>query len=146
MLGALKRLLGFVLLLVVLAFGLQILASESGEVVVLRTSVDGETQETRLWIVDDRGVSWLRSGSPDAGWYQRVRANPVVSIQCQSNRRRCQIERGSELLEFHAFPIEGGPPVDRVNRLMFEKYGWAEDYIGLFIDRSRSVAIRLDPR
>ena len=135
MLGALKRLLGFVLLLVVLAFGLQILASESGEVVVLRTSVDGETQETRLWIVDDRGVSWLRSGSPDAGWYQRVRANPDV-----------QIERGAELLEFPAFPIEGGPPVDRVNRLMFEKYGWAEDYIGLFIDRSRSVAIRLDPR
>jgi len=135
MLGALKRLVIFVLLLVAVAFGLQIFASESGEVVVLRTFADDTSQETRVWIVDDRGVSWLRSGSPEAGWYQRLRENPDI-----------QIERGAELYEYRAFSVESGPTVDHVNALMFQKYGWAEDYIGMFIDRSRSVAIRLDPR
>jgi len=135
MLASVKRLLGFVAVLVVLAFGLQIVASESGEVVVLRTFAGDDARQTRLWIVDDRGVSWLRSGSPDAGWYQRLRANPEI-----------QIERGTDLYEYQAFPVESGPSVDHVNMLMFQKYGWAEAYIGLFIDRSRSVAIRLDPR
>jgi hypothetical protein len=135
MLGAVKRLVVFVAFVAAVAFGLQILASESGEVVVLRTFVGGAPQETRVWIVDDRGVSWLRAGRPEAGWYQRVRQDPDI-----------QIERGSELYEYRAFPVESGPSVDHVNMLMFQKYGWAEDYIGLFIDRSRSVAIRLDPR
>ncbi len=37
------------------------LASESGEVVVL-TTADGAT--TRLWVVDHDGSAWLRSGAP----------------------------------------------------------------------------------
>jgi hypothetical protein len=36
--------------------------------------------------------------------------------------------------------------VEHVNTLMFQKYGWADAYIGLLFDRSDSVAIRLDPR
>jgi len=131
----LKRLLGAGLALGVGFFLLQILASESGEVVVLRTFAGGEPHETRVWIVDDRGVSWLRAGRPEAAWYRRVRENPDV-----------QVERGSELYEHHAFPVEGGPTVDHINALMAEKYGWAEALIGLMIDRSRSVAIRLDAR
>ena len=135
MIAILKRILGWVVLAVVVVFGLQLVASESGEVVVLRTFSNGETQETRLWVVDDRGLSWLRSGSPEAGWYQRLRENPDV-----------QVERDSQRHEYRAFPVEGGPAVDRINALMLEKYGWAEDLIGFMFDRSDAVAIRLDPR
>ena len=110
--GLLKRILGAALALGVGLFVLQIVASESGEVVVLRTFAGGQAHETRVWIVDDRGVSWLRAGRPESAWYQRVRENPDI-----------QVERGSELLEYHAFQVEGGPTVDRINALMAEKYG-----------------------
>ena len=134
--GFVKRLVGAAIVLAVLVFGLQMLASESGEVVVVRTfDASGGSHETRLWIVDDHGTAWLRAGQPEASWYQRVRANPDI-----------QVERGGDLYEYRAFPIEGGPTVSHVNNLMFAKYGWAEQVIGIMIDRSRSVAIRLDPR
>lgn len=135
MLASVKRLLGFVAVLAVAAIALEIFASESGEVVVLRTFSSDEPSETRVWIVDDRGLSWLRSGSPDAGWYQRLRENPAI-----------QIERDGQTYDYTAFPVEGGPSVEHVNTLMFQKYGWADAYIGLLFDRSDSVAIRLDPR
>jgi len=135
MMRIVRRIVGAVILLLVIAVGLQLVASESGEVVVLRTSVDGESHETRVWIVDDQGLSWLRSGQPEAGWYQRILENPDI-----------EVERGGELFAYRAFPVEGGPTVSHINALMAHKYGWAEGYIGLMIDRSRSVAIRLDPR
>jgi len=133
--GFLRRLVGASILLAVILFGLQIVASESGEVVVLRTFAGGASDETRLWIVDEAGTSWLRAGSPEAGWYQRLRENPDV-----------EVDRGGQRFEYRAFPVEGGPRVAHVNALMFEKYGWAEQVIGLMVDRSASVAIRLDPR
>lgn len=133
--GFVRRLVGAVVLLAVIVVGLQVVASESGEVVTVRTFTDGSVQETRLWIVDDAGVSWLRAGSPEAGWYQRVLDNPEI-----------EVVRGGEVSEYTAFPVEGGPTVDHINALMSRKYGWAEGVIGLVIDRSRSVAIRLDPR
>jgi hypothetical protein len=133
--GVVRRLVGAIVFLAVVVFGMQIVASESGEVVVLRTFVGGDAQETRLWIVDDAGTSWLRAGQPSAGWYQRVLQNPDV-----------EVERGGQTFEYRAFPVEGGPAAQHVNSLMFDKYGWAEQVIGILIDRSRSVAIRLDPR
>ena len=135
MMNLVKRLVGAVLILLVVVVGLQMVASESGEVVVMRTFIGDETQEVRLWIVDDQGVSWLRSGQPEAGWYQRVLENPDI-----------QVERGSDLYEYRAFPMEGGPKAAHINALMLYKYGWAEQVIGMMIDRSNSVAIRLDPR
>ncbi len=129
-----KTLLRLVLLAVVAVFGLQLVASESGEVVVVRTFVDGP-KDVRLWIVDEHGTSWLRAGSSDAGWYRRLLEEPDIVL-----------ERGGELYEYSAFPIEGGETVSHINALMLQKYGWAEEVIGLMIDRSESVAIRLDPR
>lgn len=133
--GFVRRIVGAVVLLAVIVIGLQMVASESGEVVVVRTFAGGEAKTTRLWVVDDAGVSWLRSGSPSSSWYQRIRENPEI-----------EVERGGELHAYTAFPIEGGPTVDHVNALMSRKYGWADGLIGATLDRSDAVAIRLDPR
>lgn len=129
-----KRLVLAAVLVAVAVFGLQVVASESGEVVILRTFDDGGAHETRLWIVDEAGTSWLRAGQPGASWYQRIRQEP-----------RVEVERGGEVRTYQAFPIENGPPVDHVNALMLRKYGWADQYIGMMVDRSAAVAIRLDP-
>ena len=59
-------------LIAIAVIGLQFVASERVEVVILESmNADGQPQETRLWIVDDAGYQYLRA-SADAGWYQRL--------------------------------------------------------------------------
>lgn len=123
------------LLVVVLTVGaLEIVAAESGEVVVLRTvDVAGVPHETRLWIVDDGSHSWLRSGSPEARWFVLLQEHPDV-----------EVVRGADTLAVHAVPEPGARA--RINDLMRQKYGWADAYIGALFGRDDAVPIRLDPR
>jgi hypothetical protein len=120
--------------LLVFVVGLPMIASESGEVVVLRTrDAGGSMQETRLWVVEDEGAAWLRSGSPEAGWFQRLSAEPEV-----------EVVRHDATLPMRAVPVPQAQT--RINELMLEKYGWADRYIGLLFGRDDSVPVRLDPR
>jgi hypothetical protein len=67
--------------LVVIVFLLQIVASEVGEVVIL-TTVDatGEPVETRLWVVDLDGRTWLRGPAHhDSRMTDPVRLDPVIA-------------------------------------------------------------------
>jgi hypothetical protein len=130
----LARLLGLLLALVVLVFGLEMIAAESGEVVVLRTADDaGRVEETRLWVVEDGGHAWLRSGSPASVWYGRLQRTPAV-----------EVVRGDVPVSYTAVPrVEDR---DRINALMRAKYGWADAYIGLLFGRDDAVPVRLDPR
>ena len=130
----LLRLIGIVVTILVVLFVIQIVASESGEVVKV-TTVDGsgEQHQTHLWVVDHDGHAWLRSGSPTSGWYARLKETPTLDM-----------ERNGEHAEY---TITVDPAqLTTINALMREKYHWADAYIGLFIDHSKSVAIRLDPR
>jgi hypothetical protein len=80
----------FVALLVValLVGGLEMIAAESGEVVVLRTTdAAGAPKETRLWVVEDGSHVWLRSGSEAAGWYQQLAAPPCPRSGRAAGRR-----------------------------------------------------------
>jgi hypothetical protein len=134
--GSLFRLI-LIAVLGVVAFGvLVIAASESGEVVVLRTSEPaGPTLETRVWVVDDGIVPWLRAGEPTASWLTRLRVNPDV-----------EMVRDGEAREYFATPADDPEIRDWINHRMAEKYGWADWIVGLFTDRNESVPIRLDPR
>jgi hypothetical protein len=119
------------LLLAVLA--LEMIAAESGEVVVLRTTDPaGAPQETRLWVVDDAGHAWLRSGNDGASWYRNLSERPDV-----------EVVRGSETLRARAVPQVDARA--RVNDLMLAKYGWADRFIGFLFGRDDSIPIRLDP-
>lgn len=122
-------------LIALLAVGaLEMVAAESGEVVVLRTTDDaGVPHETRLWIVEDGSHAWLRSGSPAASWYVLLQERPDV-----------EVVRGEETLLVRAVPEEGAR--SRINDLMRQKYGWADAYIGALFGRDDAVPIRLDPR
>lgn len=109
-------------------------ASESGEVVVLRTTdAAGEPHETRLWVVEDGGQAWLRSGSEGAGWFVELRERPDVTVV-----------RDGKPLDVRAVPEV--PARERINGLMNEKYGWADSYIGFFFGRDDAVPIRLEPK
>ena len=122
-----------ILALALLIVGTQYIASESGEVVVLRTRDEkGGIHDTRLWVVDHEGSAWLRAGNPSGGWFPRLSAQPVVTLI-----------RGSEVLAFQAVPTPEAR--DTINDLMQAKYGWADSYISFFFPRAKKIPVRLLP-
>ncbi len=123
---------GALMLVLVVVFGLQVIASESGEVVVLHTDDDGRDATTRLWVVDHDGRQWLRA-SPDSGWFQRLQLSPRVELERQG-------QRGA----YQALPDP--TMAARINALMAEKYGWRDDVIAVLVGgREDAVAVGLTP-
>lgn len=126
--------IGAVLGLALAAFALQIIASESGEVVVLETRAGDSFASTRLWVVEDEGWLWLRSGGEGSGWYRRLVADPNVTLK-----------RAGTQSAYRAHPQ--ADRIQRINELMAAKYGWRDTVVGWFVgDRSHDVPVRLEPQ
>ena len=71
--------------IVLLWWAVEMIAAETGEVVVVTiTAADGSTDKTRLWVVDHDGSAWLRAGNQDGRCNARyVRQSVSASV------RRC---------------------------------------------------------
>ena len=127
------RLLGALFIVVLVGFGVEQYAAESGEVVVLTTQdADGNPMETRLWIVDHDGFQYLRAGAEGSGWYQRLVADTEI-----------EVVRNGDGAVYIAVPDSA--MTETVNLLMADKYGWADSYIGTIFPRDDAIAIRLEP-
>ncbi|MEZ5560034.1 MAG: hypothetical protein R3E86_15995 [Pseudomonadales bacterium] len=129
------RIVGGLLLVVVLVFGLQLLASETGEVVVLHArDPAGAVVETRLWVVDLEGRQYLRAGADGPGWFARLSAQPEI-----------ELTRGPSTLGYLATPEPARSAA--INALMQQKYGWRDTLIGVLVGgREGSIPVRLEPR
>ena len=124
--------LGGILGLAVLVFGSQMIASETGEVVVLSSQGANGPEETRLWVVDHQGVQYLRAGE-DSGWFLRLVAAPEAMLERDGVTANYRAERRDEL-------------ADEVNALMQDKYGWRDQYIDLMLGgREDAVAVAMIP-
>ena len=111
-----------------------LLALEGREVVVLRTTDgQGRHHETRVWIADFEQASWVEAANPERPFYRDILAQPNVEI----------VRRGATQA-LRAHPVAGRAGHDLIRRLLAEKYGLADCWIGLLADTSRSIAIRLD--
>ncbi len=127
------KIIGGLVVVLVLVIAVQFIASESGEVVVVTTTdADGVSAETRLWVVDHEGSAYLRSGSPQSGWFQRMQANPTIGVVRGETSMRATVEPDVSLR-------------DTVNDLMREKYGWADAYISMLFGRADATPIRIVP-
>jgi len=127
--------IGLVVVLLVLV-GLYLGMTETGEVVVLETSGASGVQKTRVWVVDDAGAQWLRTGNPKNSWLARIRANGDVAVTRHGERR-----------EYHAVPVEDDATRERINDLELAKYGLSEQLLRLFfLKPAHTTPIRLDPR
>ena len=125
--------IGALLGVLVVLVGAEYFASESGEVVVLRTAdAAGGIHETRLWVVDHEGSAWLRAGNPSGGWFARLSALPEI-----------EVERDGRTQTFHAVPTPEAR--DTINDLMHQKYGFADSYVSFFFPRSKKIPVRLVP-
>lgn len=128
------RILVVLVVLFAAFFALQMYASERGEVVVLTTQDEtGQPKTTRIWVVDYQDHAWLRAGSASSGWAKRLIATPIIKVQ-----------RGNQTLQFTAVPTPDA--VVPINALFAAKYGWSDDLVGMMVDHSKSLPIRLDPR
>ncbi len=127
---------GILLAIVVLLSGSMLVASEQGEEIVTLTTFeeDGSAVETRLWVVDDAGSSWLRAGVPSSGWLARIEQRPVI-----------EVERAGQKGRHRAVPVREPAARDRIHALMRAKYGFADRWISLMRDSIESVPVRLDP-
>ena len=109
----------------------QMIASETGEVVVVTTmAADGSTDDTRLWVVDHDGSAWLRASGETSGWYQQMLANPDIEMIRNDVRAAYTIQ--PDVLQR-----------DLINTLMRDKYAWRDAYISLMFSRDDVVPIRL---
>jgi hypothetical protein len=125
--------IGLVIALAALAVASHLALIEVGrEVVTLRTrDPDGRVRETRLWIVDDGGVSWLHSAG--ARWRERFAGDPIV-----------EVERGGVTYRYQSHAVPGPHP--RVDELLRAKYGIADRWVRFIAPCGEDVLpVRLEP-
>lgn len=120
-------------LVIAIAVGAMVLASEKGgEVVIISTTDDrGVPFETSVWIVEYRGSPYLRAGDRESAWVRRLTKTP-----------RIQMQRRGETATYLARPDPAN--TENVSGIVARDYGWADRLIGLMRDPSKSLAIRLE--
>ena len=104
------------------------------EVVYLVTYEGGASFRSRLWVLDDGYVVWLRAGGPDRTWLRRLEAEPAV-----------ELERSGRTRAYRAAPDPDPRVVARVNALMREKYGLADRLFCAAAAPSAFVPVRHTP-
>ena len=115
--------------------GVTLWALEGHEVVVLRTSdTQGAQRETRVWIADEGDHAWIEAATPEREFYRDLLARPEA-----------ELVRAGTTTRVRAVPVPGPEPHARLRTMLREKYGFADWWVGLLQDTSRSVAVRIAP-
>ncbi|MEX0965130.1 MAG: hypothetical protein WDZ52_13930 [Pseudohongiellaceae bacterium] len=120
--------------LAVLFLIVQTLASERVEVVELYTLDEaGQTQTTRLWVMDDEGHQYLRVGADGSGWFSRILHNGQVGMQ-----------RNGET-EIYTV-VQRPDKSEKINEMMREKYSWGDSFFAFVLgSREGSIPLELHP-
>jgi hypothetical protein len=110
-------------------------ALESGGVAVVETRApDGSLRSTHVWYAEPDGELWLEAGTPENGWFEDVRRDPTLGFRAEGRTGR-----------YLAQPLEEPGAHERIRSLLRRKYGLRDRWVGLLVDTSRSVAVRLVP-
>ena len=110
-------------------------ALESRGVAVIETrTADDSVRFTHVWYTEPNGELWLEAGTPGNGWFIDVQENPDV-----------RFEANGQSAPYIARPVEELSGHDRIRSLIRAKYGFRDRWVGLVVDTSRSVAVRLLP-
>jgi hypothetical protein len=109
-------------------------ALESSDVAVIETRMpDGGVRSTHVWYVEPDGELWLEAGTPQNGWYRDVQQVPELRFVADARSLRCGVR-----------PIEDPGAHDRLRSLLREKYGLRDAWVGIHVDPSGSIALRLE--
>jgi len=110
---------------------------ESGGVAVAMTrKPDGEIRSTHVWFAETDEGLWLEAGTPDNGWY--------LDIQAQS-APQLTLRVGAEASRYRAELVLDGAAHAEMRELLRRKYGFRDRWVGMLVDTSASIAVRLTP-
>lgn len=130
-----RRIVGAVLIAALLFAGITLYALEGREVVVVHTrAADGSATQTRTWIADEGGFSWIESATPERPFFRQLLEHPEI-----------ELERGGARQRYRATAVENPAGHQHIRRLLAERYGWADVWVGMLTDTSGSVEVRLEP-
>ncbi len=109
------------------------LAGEQTEVAVLRTVDDaGAPHDTKLWVADVDGHSYVRIGRSGRSWGERLKKHPDVELIRGGNSIAC------------IATVVGDDTVHRaVGQAFAAKYGWVDWWYGVVL-RHDPILVRLD--
>lgn len=126
---------GVLIGVLLLGLGVVQIASERVEVVEVQTlDAQGEPAITRLWVVDDEGVQYLRSGNGASVWLQRIEENESF-----------EVTRNGQTVVYSARLRHDKR--DHINALMRQKYTWGDIVIGLMTgSRDAAIPVELHPQ
>ena len=111
-------------------------ALESGGVAVIETlTSEQQIRSTHVWYVESDGEVWLEAGSPENAWFRDLRTSSTVTFEADGSVSR-----------YSAQPVDDPSAQGRVRALIREKYALRDLWVGLLIDASRSVPVRLLPQ
>jgi len=111
---------------------------DEGEIVTLETREGDRVYATQLWIIEIDGDTYLRSGRSNTAWLARLEANSEVLLRPTDVPH--PVASG-----YRATIVREAAQSERVNRAMAEKYGFSDVVWSWLIDRTDSVAVRLQP-
>lgn len=124
-------LVGGFFFLVLLAF---VAWLEGGEIGVLVPADPGRPRvETRLWVVDVDGATYVRAPTSDAVWLDHLLAGNL------------RLQRGGATVMVRAVPVDDPWTRDAVDQAMQHKYGVLELFFGQLHGKARLLPIRLEP-
>src|SRR5262245_3999529 len=129
-----RRIVTVTLGCVVVFAGVTLLALEGGEVVTLRThDAAGRTRDTRTWIAEEAGGAWVEAATPERPFLRDVMADPSLDVWRGGQWHRCR-----------ALVAQNPAGHERIRRLLAEKYGWKDRWIGMLADTDRSLGLRIE--
>ena len=110
-------------------------ALEGHDVAILRTrTAEGAVRETLVWVADENGTLFVEAAAPERAWLLEAQAQPEIDL----------VHAGATT-RYRAVPEPGAAGHAKIRRLLRAKYGWADPWVALLQDTSRSVAVRLEP-
>ena len=128
--------IGLAIVVAAVGFGaITFYALEGNEVVLLRTRAsDGAVKATRTWIADEDGASFVEAAHAERPFYLHLLANPEL-----------EVVRAGTVRTYHAMAVPNPRGHAHIRQLLAAKYGWADWWVGLLQDTSRSIEVRLEP-
>jgi hypothetical protein len=108
-------------------------ALESDGVAIVETrATDDSTRSTHVWYASRGDELWLEAGTPENPWFVDVRRDPTLTFIAEN--------RSSQFL---ARPVTDASGHDEIRSMLREKYGFRDWWVGLLVDTSKSIAVRL---
>ena len=122
------------IVLIVCFAGLTLLALESGGVVTVRTTDadSGLVRTPRIWFVEHADNLYLEAGHPNNPWVRDLARVQQLRLDGQGLDGDYSFQIGREAAEHQL-----------IRRLMQEKYGWRDWWIGLVFDTSASQLVTI---